>query len=89
MGRLQRFLRRGDPLACQEFVELVTDYLEDALPARDRARFEAHLAGCEGCTAYLDSLRLTVATLREAPPAPPADPHTRAALLRAFRDLRD
>ena len=32
-------------LTCQELVELVTDYLEGALPAAERARFEAHLAG--------------------------------------------
>ena len=86
--RLSRLFQGPDPLACQDFVELVTDYLEDALPARDRARFEAHLAHCEGCTAYFESLRLTVATLRDSPPDPPADPHTREALLRAFRDLR-
>ena len=27
-------------LTCREMVELVTDYLEDALPAPDRVRFE-------------------------------------------------
>ena len=33
-------------LACQEIVELVTDYLEGAMDARLRASFEAHLSGC-------------------------------------------
>ena len=83
-------LRRGrgaDPLACQEFVELVTDYLEGALPAREQARFEAHLAECDGCSAYFESVRVTVASLGKIP-TPPADPHTRDTLLRAFRDLR-
>ena len=86
--RLIDRLRRRDPLVCQEFVELVTDYLEGALPPRDRARFESHLAGCAGCTAYFESLRLTIATLGELPPEPPPDPATRETLLRAFRDLR-
>jgi anti-sigma factor RsiW len=47
-------------LTCQELVELVTDYLEDALPAADRERFEAHLDGCPGCRAYLSQVRATL-----------------------------
>lgn len=86
MGLLTRF-RRHDPLVCQEFVELITDYLDGALPPRDHARFEGHLAACAACEAYLDSLRLTIRTLHELPP-PPADPHARQVLLAAFRDLR-
>ena len=30
-------------ISCQEIVELVTDYLEDALPRDERKAFEAHL----------------------------------------------
>lgn len=45
---------------CQELVELITDYLEGALPAADRARFEAHLAVCDGCTRYVEQFRLTI-----------------------------
>jgi len=48
------------PLMCQEVVELVTDYLEDALPRRRRRRFDAHLAGCEHCTEYLRQMRETI-----------------------------
>ena len=47
-------------LSCQELVELVTDYLEDVLPAPERARFDAHIAGCEHCTAYLEQMRTTI-----------------------------
>jgi hypothetical protein len=50
-------------LTCQELVELVTDYLEDALPAADRLRFEDHIARCAGCTRYLEQMRLTIATI--------------------------
>ena len=32
-----------DEMSCKELVELVTDYLEGALPPEDRARFDAHL----------------------------------------------
>jgi anti-sigma factor RsiW len=48
------------PLTCSELVELVTDFLEDALPEDVRERFEAHLAGCEDCTAYVEQVRETV-----------------------------
>ncbi len=53
-------LRRRD-IVCQQAVELVTDYLEGALSRRDRRRFEAHLAGCPNCSAYLEQIRLTIA----------------------------
>ena len=75
-------------LMCQEFVELVTDYLEGALEPRVHARFEAHLADCDGCEGYLEDMRATIRTLGSALPQPPADTHTREVLLRAFRDAR-
>jgi anti-sigma factor RsiW len=85
--RRRRHDHGGDPLVCQEFVELVTDYLEDTLPESERARFEAHLAECDGCAGYLEDMRRLVGSLGEvAEPAP--DPETREALVRAFRDLR-
>jgi anti-sigma factor RsiW len=48
-------------LACQEIVEIITDYLENALSRSQRRRFEAHLAGCEHCTEYLAQMRATIA----------------------------
>ena len=42
-------------LTCREVVELATDHFEAALPAPDRERFAAHVAGCPGCQAYLAS----------------------------------
>jgi anti-sigma factor RsiW len=50
----------GD-LSCQELVELVTDYLEGALAPAERARFEAHLDECPGCTRYVDQIGATIA----------------------------
>jgi anti-sigma factor RsiW len=47
-------------LACQEMVELVTDYLEGRLSRSQRRRFEAHLADCENCTEYLHQMRATI-----------------------------
>ena len=54
-----RLLLRRD-LACQQAVELVTDYLEGALSRRARRRFETHLAGCPHCTEYLAQMRETI-----------------------------
>ena len=75
----------ADDLACQELVEIVSDYLEGALPAADRERFDAHLEICEGCRRYLDQMRTTirvVGALREDD----LDPGARDQLLQLFRD---
>jgi len=47
-------------LTCQELVELVTAYLEGGLSDADRARFEDHIAVCDGCTNYLEQMRTTI-----------------------------
>jgi anti-sigma factor RsiW len=72
------------PLPCQELVELVTDYLEGALSPADRERFDRHIAGCDGCTTYLEQMRTTI---RLAGRLRPEDisPDAGAALLRSFR----
>jgi anti-sigma factor RsiW len=85
--RLRFWRRRPDPLVCREFVQLVTDYLEGVLPDDQRLRFEAHLAECDGCTGYLEDLRLVSASLHTVPLAAP-DTHTREVLVRAFNELR-
>jgi anti-sigma factor RsiW len=76
-----------DPdLACRELVELVTDYLEDALPAAERERFEAHLAECEACDTYVEQVRATIRLAGRA--AALEKPPETAALLAMFRDFR-
>ena len=69
-----RLWRRAPALTCRELVELVTDYFEDALSARDRRRFEAHIAACDGCNAHIEQLRqlrerLGALTPDDLPPA--------------------
>lgn len=74
-------------MTCIELVELVTDYLEGSMPADERARFDEHISGCEGCTTYMEQLRITIrltGMLTEEQIALDA----RAALLDAFRDWR-
>jgi len=47
-------------MSCRELLDLITDYLEGALSAPDRVRFEDHLRECSGCARYLDQLRLVM-----------------------------
>jgi anti-sigma factor RsiW len=71
-------------MACQELAELVTAYLDDALSPRDRARFEAHLAECDDCTAYVEQFEQTVRALGALPGDEP-EPASLDALLEVFR----
>ena len=64
---IRRWLRRR-ALVCRQAVTLMSDYIDDALPERDRARLEHHLAGCPHCTEYLAQLRVTIAALGHADP---------------------
>jgi anti-sigma factor RsiW len=74
-------------MSCRELVELVTDYLEDALAPTDRAAFEAHLAICPGCVAYLDQMRRTI-TLTGSLTEDSLSPAVRDELLAAFRSWK-
>jgi anti-sigma factor RsiW len=77
----------AEHLSCQELVELVTDYLEDALPAEDRQRFDSHIAACDGCRRYLAQIEVTLALSGRLTPEQLA-PEAEAALLEAFRDWK-
>jgi predicted anti-sigma-YlaC factor YlaD len=60
----------GDPVlvvACREFVELVTEHLEGALPAALERAIAAHLQLCDPCVEYLEQMRRTVGVLRTLP----------------------
>lgn len=59
---------RSASVVCRQAVELVTDYLEGGLSRRERARFEAHLKDCPHCSAYLEQMRATIATLGRIEP---------------------
>ena len=50
-------------ITCQELTEVLTDYLEGVMPPEERARFDAHLALCEGCVHYVTQMRQTVAAV--------------------------
>lgn len=74
-------------MKCREVVELMTDYLEGALPSQERERFEQHIAGCDGCRAYLVQLRATLRAMRTFEDVPIPE-RVQEELVRAFRDWR-
>ncbi len=74
-------------IACQQLVELVTDYLEGSLGWRTRRRVASHLAACDGCERYVDQMRETLALLGTVP-AESLSEEAMSILLDAFRDFR-
>lgn len=79
-------MRLEPALTCQEVVELVTAYLDDALTPGERERFEQHLASCAGCRTYLEQMQQSIAATGRIPLVLP--PELEARLLDAFRDWR-
>ncbi len=76
--------RRRRQIVCRQAVELVTDYLDGALSAADRARFEAHLKDCPHCTEYLAQIRRTVAAVGRVEPEA-LEPDVRTELVALYR----
>jgi anti-sigma factor RsiW len=73
-------------VACREFVELVTEYLEGTLSEDLERAVAAHLELCDPCVVYLHQMRSTAGTLRSLPMTtlPPA---ARDRLLEVFPAL--
>lgn len=70
-------------MTCRELAERVATQGVDSLGASERL----HLAACQECTVYVESITVTARTLSELPPEP-ADPHVRERLLAVFREHR-
>lgn len=45
---------------CEQFSEFIIDYLDGVLPPAQREAFEAKLAECELCRAFLETYQRTV-----------------------------
>lgn len=77
-----RILNRD--IVCRQAVALVTDYLEDALPRRQRRRFENHLRQCPNCSRYLEQIRLTIDIVGRVEPET-LDPDMKTDLIDLYR----
>ena len=76
-----------NPMTCEEFVELVTDYLENSLDPETESRFAEHAAQCPGCDIYLEQFRETIRRVGRIEPET-ADPVALNRLLDAFQDWK-
>ena len=57
MGDASRF---GPDVTCREFVEFLDDYVSGVLSKAERAAFNAHLAACPSCVAYMKTYQASV-----------------------------
>lgn len=76
----------GD-FTCQDIVELVTAYLDDAMDLHTRQRFEQHVSTCPGCSEYLDQIRASQQVLGWVD-LETISGYARGQLLMAFRTWR-
>lgn len=74
-------------MSCKELVELVTDYLERALPPSDLRRFELHIGKCDWCKLYIDQIRLTIKAAGKLT-EDSIDPRAKEELLAVFRNWK-
>lgn len=77
----------NEEITCKEVVELVTDYLEQALLPEVQTRFEAHVADCPGCDTYIAQVQKTITMLRKLTEEQ-MFPRTREELLEMFREWK-
>ena len=60
-------------VVCQQWVELVTAYLDGALSRRLTKAIDRHLADCEHCAEYLAQMRRTIEIAGRLPDEPVPD----------------
>jgi predicted anti-sigma-YlaC factor YlaD len=78
------FSASADEVTCRQFVELVTDYFEGALPPRVLSHVEEHLVMCDWCLTYAEQMQATVDSLRKLEDrSSPEPPDSLLAALRA------
>jgi anti-sigma factor RsiW len=65
--------KRRRRVTCRDFVAFLVEYFSGELALAERAEFEAHLAECPACVAYLDTYQKTIQLLK-ATSAHPEDP---------------
>lgn len=71
-------------ISCKELVDLVADYMDEAISDDARAKFEQHLSECGYCSAYVQQMHLTV-KLTNKLTEPEADQPAPDELMNIFR----
>ncbi|MCC6862114.1 MAG: zf-HC2 domain-containing protein [Bryobacterales bacterium] len=75
---------------CKEVFALLSQYLDHELPEADCAEIDRHMAGCEPCIAFLNSLRRTVELCHGYAPVEqpaPLDAAVKQRLLDTYRRM--
>lgn len=75
-----------DDVSCRELVELMSEYLDKALPNDALEAVSAHLTDCPGCQSALSHLQQTIAVTRTAEVAA-LTPEVRRRLIDEFRRI--
>ena len=78
----------NNEFSCQEMTEVVTNYLDDALPPDEQQRFERHLSYCAGCGTYVDQMRETIRQTGMIPREESLPPALRERIVAQFRTWR-
>jgi hypothetical protein len=76
-------------LACQELVEIITDYLEGIMPLEEQIRFDRHVGSCGGCATYLIQMQCAIRVVERLRPVPKVGREKWQHLLHAFRGIKD
>lgn len=58
---------------CNEYEDIITDYLENTASPSERIRMESHLAECENCRTLVERERSIISRLRRIPVEPCPD----------------
>jgi anti-sigma factor (TIGR02949 family) len=74
--------------SCQEMTEVVTNYLDDALPPEEQQRFERHLSYCAGCSTYVDQIRETIRQTGKVQREESLPPTLRDEIVAQFRNWK-
>jgi anti-sigma factor (TIGR02949 family) len=74
--------------SCQEMTEVVTNYLDGALPPDEGQQFEHHLSYCAGCSTYVDQMRETISQTGVIPHEETLPPALRERIVAQFRTWR-
>ncbi|TNF30271.1 MAG: anti-sigma factor [Deltaproteobacteria bacterium] len=75
-------------MRCGEVLERLSDYVDGELDAAERARVDAHLAGCDWCERFGGAFATTVGRLRGALTSHPIDGAVQERLRAALDDAR-
>jgi anti-sigma factor RsiW len=78
-------------LTCKQFLDELSEYLDENLPAEDRNKLEKHIAECPNCWVISNTTRRTIQIYRGMEPVPiPGDVQDRlmAALERKLASRR-